>query len=53
MTGVQTCALPISQLEANLAALRVELTPEDLEELGTLAEPAERYWRERADLSWS
>jgi aryl-alcohol dehydrogenase-like predicted oxidoreductase len=46
-------AVTPAQLEANLAALRVELTPEDLEELATLAEPPERYWRERAGLSWS
>jgi aryl-alcohol dehydrogenase-like predicted oxidoreductase len=41
------------QLESNLAALRVELAPEELEELAALAEPPERYWRERAGLSWS
>ena len=46
-------AVTPAQLEANLAALRVELTPEDLEELAILAEPPERYWRERAGLSWS
>ncbi|MET0834087.1 MAG: aldo/keto reductase, partial [Actinomycetota bacterium] len=46
-------AVTPAQLEANLAALRVELTPEDLEELAILAEPPERYWQERAGLSWS
>jgi aryl-alcohol dehydrogenase-like predicted oxidoreductase len=46
-------AVTPAQLEANLAALRVDLAPEDLEELGTLAEPPERYWQERAGLSWS
>ena len=46
-------AVTPAQLEANLAALRVELTPEDREELATLAEPPERYWQERAGLSWS
>ena len=46
-------AVTPAQLEANLAALRVELTPEDLEELAILAEPKERYWQERAGLSWS
>jgi aryl-alcohol dehydrogenase-like predicted oxidoreductase len=46
-------AVTPGQLEANLAALRVELTPEDLEELAILAEPPERYWQERAGLSWS
>ena len=46
-------AVTPAQLEANLAALRVELTPVDLEELAILAEPPERYWQERAGLSWS
>jgi aryl-alcohol dehydrogenase-like predicted oxidoreductase len=46
-------AVTPAQLEANLAALRVELTPEDLDELAILAEPPERYWQERAGLSWS
>ena len=46
-------AVTPGQLEANLAALRVELTPEDVEELAILAEPPERYWQERAGLSWS
>jgi hypothetical protein len=31
----------------------VELDPGELEELATLAEPPERYWQERAGLSWS
>jgi len=46
-------AVTPGQLEANLAALRVELTSEDLDELAILAEPPERYWQERAGLSWS
>jgi aryl-alcohol dehydrogenase-like predicted oxidoreductase len=46
-------AVTPAQLEANLAAVRVELTPGDLGELATLAEPAERYWEERSALSWS
>jgi aryl-alcohol dehydrogenase-like predicted oxidoreductase len=46
-------AVTPGQLESNLAALRVELAPEELEELTTLAEPPERYWQERAGLSWS
>jgi aryl-alcohol dehydrogenase-like predicted oxidoreductase len=41
------------QLEANLAAVRVELDPGELEELAALAEPPDRYWRERAALAWS
>ena len=35
------------------AAVEVELDPGELEELAALAEPPERYWRERAGLSWS
>jgi aryl-alcohol dehydrogenase-like predicted oxidoreductase len=46
-------AVTPAQLEANLAALRVELEPAEREELAALAEPPERYWKERAGLSWS
>lgn len=46
-------AVTPAQLEANLAAVRVELDPGELEELAALAEPPERYWRERSALSWS
>jgi aryl-alcohol dehydrogenase-like predicted oxidoreductase len=46
-------AVTPGQLEANLAAVRVELDPAELEELAALAEPPQRYWRERAALAWS
>jgi aryl-alcohol dehydrogenase-like predicted oxidoreductase len=46
-------AVTPAQLEANLAAVRVELDPGELEELAALAEPPERYWSERAALAWS
>jgi aryl-alcohol dehydrogenase-like predicted oxidoreductase len=46
-------AVTPAQLEANLAAVRVELDPGELEELTALAEPPERYWRERSGLAWS
>jgi aryl-alcohol dehydrogenase-like predicted oxidoreductase len=46
-------AVTTAQLTANLAALEVELSPADLEELTTLAEPPERYWSERSELAWS
>jgi aryl-alcohol dehydrogenase-like predicted oxidoreductase len=46
-------AVTPGQLEANLSALGVELDPLELEELAALAEPPERYWRERAGLAWS
>jgi aryl-alcohol dehydrogenase-like predicted oxidoreductase len=46
-------AVTPGQLAANLAAVRVELAPDELEELAALAEPPERYWKERAALAWS
>ena len=46
-------AVTPAQLTSNLAALRVELDPGELAELAALAEPPERYWEERAGLSWS
>jgi aryl-alcohol dehydrogenase-like predicted oxidoreductase len=46
-------AVTPAQLESNLAALQVDLDAADLEQLATLAEPPERYWKERAALSWS
>ena len=46
-------AVTTGQLQANLAALRVELDPGDLEELAALAEPPDRYWTERGALAWS
>ena len=46
-------AVTPAQLASNLAAPRVEFGEEELEELTTLAEPPDRYWRERANLSWS
>jgi aryl-alcohol dehydrogenase-like predicted oxidoreductase len=46
-------AVTPAQLESNLAALQVDLDGAELEELTTLAEPPERYWKERAALTWS
>ena len=45
-------AVTLAQLEANLAAVRVEPRPGELEELAALARPPERYWKERSALSW-
>ncbi|KAA5832035.1 aldo/keto reductase [Saccharopolyspora hirsuta] len=42
----------VEQLEANLAACRVELTDRDLHALETLARDAATYWGERAELPW-
>lgn len=41
------------QLAANLTALRLELTANDLEHLSTLAEPPDRYWSTRSSLQWT
>jgi aryl-alcohol dehydrogenase-like predicted oxidoreductase len=46
-------AVAAGQLQANLAALQVELDPVELEELANLAEPAEAYWSARSALAWS
>jgi aryl-alcohol dehydrogenase-like predicted oxidoreductase len=46
-------AVTPAQLRSNLAARRVDLDAADLEQLATLAEPPERYWKERATLTWS
>ncbi len=46
-------AVTVGQLHTNLTACGLKLTAEDLEELGTLAEPAERYWAERGELPWA
>jgi aryl-alcohol dehydrogenase-like predicted oxidoreductase len=46
-------AVTPTQLESNLAALKVALHPGEQEELAALAEPPDRYWRHRATLTWS
>jgi len=46
-------AVTAGQLQANLAALQVELDPVELEQLAALAEPAEAYWQARSALAWS
>jgi aryl-alcohol dehydrogenase-like predicted oxidoreductase len=46
-------AVTAGQLQANLAALQVEPDPVELEQLATLAEPAEAYWQARSALAWS
>jgi aryl-alcohol dehydrogenase-like predicted oxidoreductase len=45
-------AVSPEQLASNLAALSVALSASDLESLGALAEPADRYWSERQRLPW-
>jgi aryl-alcohol dehydrogenase-like predicted oxidoreductase len=46
-------AVTAGQLQANLAAVQVELDPVELEQLASLAEPAEAYWTARSALAWS
>jgi aryl-alcohol dehydrogenase-like predicted oxidoreductase len=46
-------AVTTEQLESNLAALQVELSPEDLSALGDLTEAPEAYWAARKTLGWS
>jgi aryl-alcohol dehydrogenase-like predicted oxidoreductase len=41
------------QLAGNLAAARLSLADDELEELRTLAEPAEAYWAARGRLRWA
>jgi aryl-alcohol dehydrogenase-like predicted oxidoreductase len=46
-------AVTAGQLQANLAAVQVELDPVEREQLATLAEPPEAYWKARSALAWS
>jgi aryl-alcohol dehydrogenase-like predicted oxidoreductase len=46
-------AVTPEQLHSNLAASVLELTSGELEELHSLAEPAERYWAERGSFPWT
>ena len=41
------------QLSSNLRALQTQLTEEDQASLKMLAEPRDRYWRERSQLHWT
>ena len=42
-----------AQLDSNLRALDLRLSPEDLEMLEELGEPAEEYWALRSRLAWN
>ncbi len=46
-------AATLDQLSSNLTAAELDLTSEALTELATLTEPAEAYWRTRAELPWA
>jgi aryl-alcohol dehydrogenase-like predicted oxidoreductase len=46
-------AVTLPQLQSNVAALGVPLTPADLAELAALAEGPDRYWATRSALPWT
>ena len=46
-------AATVEQLTSNLAAADVRLTPDQLDRLTALAEPAESYWVRRSRLAWT
>jgi aryl-alcohol dehydrogenase-like predicted oxidoreductase len=46
-------AVTPEQLSSNLRATTIDLTPEDLDELASIAETPETYWGTRSSLAWS
>jgi aryl-alcohol dehydrogenase-like predicted oxidoreductase len=46
-------AATVGELESNLMAPVVKLSPDELQELANLVEPAEDYWAARSRLVWS
>ncbi|MFE3193047.1 aldo/keto reductase [Nocardia sp. NPDC059240] len=46
-------AATAEQLASNLTAAEIALTSDDLAELSVLTEPAEAFWRIRAELPWA
>jgi aryl-alcohol dehydrogenase-like predicted oxidoreductase len=46
-------AANLDHLGSNLAAISVDLTPELLEQLSSLVEPADLYWQTRSNLPWN
>ncbi len=46
-------AVSPEQLTSNLAAVDVRISPDDLAELGSMAEPPASYWATRASLAWA
>jgi len=45
-------AVTEAQLRSNVGAIAVHLSPDELAELSRLAEPPDRYWKERSQLAW-
>jgi aryl-alcohol dehydrogenase-like predicted oxidoreductase len=46
-------AATVDQLTSNLSATRTDLSPEQLERLAALSEPADAYWAQRSKLAWT
>jgi aryl-alcohol dehydrogenase-like predicted oxidoreductase len=46
-------AVTAEQVRSNVTAAAVQLTPDRVAELASMAEPPERYWKERSQLAWS
>jgi len=45
-------AVTEAQLQSNAGALTTKLSPDELAELSTMAEPPDQYWNERGQLAW-
>jgi len=45
-------AVTEAQVQSNVRALAVRLSPDELAELSKLAEPPDQYWKERSQLAW-
>ncbi len=46
-------AATVGELESNLTAALVKLSPDELQELANCVEPAEDYWAARGRLAWT
>lgn len=46
-------AATVGELDSNLAAQAIELSPDELLELAACQEPAEEYWAARSRLAWT
>jgi aryl-alcohol dehydrogenase-like predicted oxidoreductase len=46
-------AVTADQVRSNAMATSVKLSTDELAELAKMAEPADRYWKERSQLAWS
>jgi len=46
-------AVTVEQLRSNVMAATMQLAPDQVTELGKMAEPADQYWKERSRLAWT